>query len=209
MRFRNELSQELKQFQTPHSGSIEVSNLYRRHKPTISRRKGVKTKELDYVPSSYPSMTIISMEDFERSYIKTFNEFKKSLATNKEVFEGFSDSFIISLFKKVYLKLVDMDLSNIIFNITKDSSIFFKSSHSSGKIFLELFFDDEISDNHELIINFHKEDGTSLAFGGNIDETLDRLDYELTSTTSEERLQYEQTSIDEELSGLSFTEATL
>jgi hypothetical protein len=154
-------------------------------------------------------MIIIRMEDFERSYIKTFNEFKKNLTENKEDLQGFSNSFIVSLFKKVYLKLVDLDLSNIIFNITKDSSVFFKSSHHSGKIFLELFFDKEISDNHELIINIHKNNGTTNAFGGNVDEVLKRLSSELSLRTSEEHLQYEQTSIDEELSGLSFTEATL
>lgn len=202
------LSQGLKSIHTPHSGRSEVVALYRRNKPTENRLV-VKTIKLPMVSYSYPSINLINMEDIERRYIHTFNDFKKKLSLNKEKLQEFPVNFIVSTFRSVYLKLINADLKNIIFNITNDSSVFFKSSHPEGNIFIELFFDNEIPDGYELMVNIHKDNGLNISFGGSAEKVVDKLKNELVSKNIKNIVQFEQTRINEELSGAYFAEATL
>lgn len=202
------ISQGLKSIHTPHSGRSEVVALYKRNKPTENRlvHKALKVPKVSYV---YPSISLIIMEDIERSYIRTFNQFKKQLSNDKEKLFGFSENFIISAFRSIYLKLIDADLKNIIFNITNDTSIFFKSSHTEDSVFVEVFFDDEIPNGYELMVNIHKKNGINVSFGGSLEKVIVKLKNELVSKNIIYNVQFEQTPIDEELlSATYFAEAT-
>lgn len=203
------ISQGLKSIHTPHSGRSEVVALYKRNKPTENRlvHKALKSPKFTYV-YPYPSINLINMEDIERSYIRTFNQFKKQLSNDKEKLFGFSENFIVSAFRSIYLKLIDVDLKNIIFNITNDSSIFFKSSHTEDSVFVEVFFDNEIPNGYELMVNIHRKNGINVSFGGSLEKVIVKLKNELVSKNIIYNVQFEQTPIDEELSATYFAEAT-
>lgn len=82
-------------------------------------------------------------------------------------------------FENTFSRLIDIGGENISHHITEDDSIFFICEINNNRIYLELFFDEELPKQTELILNLYNKDDSVIGFGGDILETFERLANEL------------------------------
>ena len=63
----------------------------------------------------------------------------------------------------------NMIYSSLVWNYTKDNSIFFKICTDTANIYLEIFLNDDGTKTEDICINIHKKDGVVLTYSGMVD----------------------------------------
>ncbi len=130
---------------------------------------------------SLSSIKASAQERKSRKYVEYISEFSKNWNSKKSHFNSFAKDFVWDKFKTTVDQLLQLRPDYISFNLTNDCSIFFKAMVKGKNIYLELFFDEEVEDNVEAIVNIYKDGKVVIAYGGSIEETFQKVQKLLSS----------------------------
>lgn len=197
-----------KLFHTPFNKDKEYKFLYKRSKETVFRVMSLPKPKLSYLDLGLQTVIVRKTEAVEKNYIRIYSKFRQLLKSKKDYFHGYSESTVLFYFKKVFLKLIAIEASGIKFDVTEDCSIFFQSKISGDNAYLELYFDDELPDLTELIVNVYKPESSVSAYGGNIDEVFIKIENEMSQKIVQNTCVEPTFLPDEGLSTGSFATAT-
>jgi hypothetical protein len=130
----------------------------------------------EYLSTLSPSSIRASAQERkDRRYVEYISEFSKSWNSNRLHFNSFTKDFVWDKFKITIDKLLQIRPDYITFNLTNDCSIFFKAILKGLNIYLELFFDEDSEESTEVIVNIYQDGKVVMAYGGNIEETFQKI----------------------------------
>lgn len=143
---------------------VQIDNVY----------KDAQFKESLYeqaIPKSIFKLPQINLPLLESAVDQFFQELKQKI----DIFGKFNAEVIVSGFSKTIASLLLLNPEKIGIELTSLGSIFIVSEIKSKKIYLELFFENELNLDVEAVLNIYENKEQLLSVNGSINQIINEL----------------------------------
>lgn len=114
-------------------------------------------------------------EKLSRRYLQYASEFLRLWRSKEQLFAGYNTEYIWQTYKSVIHEVLQLKPGYISFDLTDDSSIFFKANVKEFNVYLEVFFEDD-SLACESVVNIYQDGKVILAYGGQLNAVFSKIE---------------------------------
>lgn len=117
----------------------------------------------------------VNTQQLSKDYIKYYKIFREGYQKNKDLFSSFSFNFVSDVFETIIRNILTSGPDRISLGFTNDVSIFIKSVLYNKNLYTEIFFDKEIDNDVEVVINLYTNKECTYSYSGDIENSIQEI----------------------------------